>query len=120
MLVFLVVDIAGHESHGGVHVCSKCGWPFPNPHPSARHRRAHKRICGTIDGYKLVGLQENTQSDDEHSDDDRKTPSELIKFSALHNLPCLVAVKIFGKILKFWNLGFVYALRQVFRTMLSS
>lgn len=68
----------GHESHGGVHVCSKCGWPFPNPHPSARHRRAHKRICGTIDGYKLVGLQENTQSDDEHSDDDRKTPSSKV------------------------------------------
>ncbi|XP_057416404.1 uncharacterized protein LOC130710998 isoform X3 [Lotus japonicus] len=59
---------SGHESHG-VHVCRKCGWPFPNPHPSAKHRRAHKKICGTIEGYKLVG------SDDEHvSDDDFKTP----------------------------------------------
>lgn len=50
-------------------MCRKCGWPFPNPHPSAKHRRAHKKICGTIEGYKLVG------SDDEHvSDDDFKTP----------------------------------------------
>ncbi|KAJ7979152.1 GPI-anchored adhesin-like protein [Quillaja saponaria] len=69
---------AGHENHG-VYVCHKCGWPFPNPHPSARHRRAHKRICGTIEGYKLVDSQSNTHlnaSDDEHlSDEDRKEPS---------------------------------------------
>uniref|UniRef100_A0A2P2IW66 Uncharacterized protein LOC8270577 isoform X1 n=2 Tax=Rhizophora mucronata TaxID=61149 RepID=A0A2P2IW66_RHIMU len=69
---------AGHEGHG-VHVCHKCGWPFPNPHPSAKHRRAHKKICGTIEGYRLVDLEETahlTVSDDEHaSDGDHKTPS---------------------------------------------
>lgn len=72
------VDFAGLEGHG-VHVCRKCGWPFPNPHPSARHRRAHKRICGTIEGYKLVDSEGNPHlnvSDDEHSDDDHKPPSE--------------------------------------------
>ncbi|BFG15534.1 hypothetical protein CerSpe_018080 [Prunus speciosa] len=68
---------SGLDSHG-VHVCHKCGWPFPNAHPSARHRRAHKRICGTIDGYKLAGSEKNTHvndSDDEHSDEERKTPN---------------------------------------------
>ncbi|KAJ7957278.1 Zinc finger, C2H [Quillaja saponaria] len=68
---------AGHESHG-VHVCHKCGWPFPNQHPSARHRRAHKKICGTIEGYKLVDSQANihlNSSDDEHlSDEDSNVP----------------------------------------------
>ncbi|GKV28608.1 hypothetical protein SLEP1_g37631 [Rubroshorea leprosula] len=70
-------DFVGHESHG-VHLCNKCGWPFPKPHPSARHRRAHKKICGTIEGYKLVDSGETKQgdaSDDDHlSDEDRKTP----------------------------------------------
>ncbi|XP_057750596.1 uncharacterized protein LOC130969052 isoform X1 [Arachis stenosperma] len=67
----------GHESHG-VHLCHKCGWPFPNPHPSAKHRRAHKKICGTIEGYKLCSSEEQSRSngsDDGHgSDDDKKSP----------------------------------------------
>ncbi|MED6148787.1 hypothetical protein PIB30_056183 [Stylosanthes scabra] len=58
----------GNENHG-VHVCNKCGWPFPNPHPSAKQRRSHKKNCGTIEGYKLLN-----PSDDEHfSDNDQKT-----------------------------------------------
>uniref|UniRef100_A0A6N2MQI8 C2H2-type domain-containing protein n=1 Tax=Salix viminalis TaxID=40686 RepID=A0A6N2MQI8_SALVM len=68
----------GHESHG-VYVCNKCGWPFPNPHPSARHRRAHKKICGTLKGYKFVDSEETPLSalsdDDRGSDEDPKTPS---------------------------------------------
>jgi hypothetical protein len=72
---FVFLDGAGNEGHG-VYVCRKCGWPFPNPHPSARHRRAHKRICGTVEGYTLVDSEE-TVSDDEHlSDEDHKLPSE--------------------------------------------
>ncbi|XLT72765.1 hypothetical protein HN873_029191, partial [Arachis hypogaea] len=57
---------------------SLCGWPFPNPHPSAKHRRAHKKICGTIEGYKLCSSEEQSRSngsDDGHgSDDDKKSP----------------------------------------------
>ncbi|KAK7400047.1 hypothetical protein VNO78_11246 [Psophocarpus tetragonolobus] len=72
---------AGHESHG-LHLCHKCGWPFPNPHPSAKHRRAHKKICGTIEGYKLSaseGQPHLNGSDDEHvSDDDHKTPGLVV------------------------------------------
>ncbi|XP_021860699.2 uncharacterized protein [Spinacia oleracea] len=71
-------------SSGSVHVCHKCGWPFPKPHPSAKHRRAHKRVCGTIDGYKLdIDAQDKTHlmegSDGEHvSDDELKTPSAKV------------------------------------------
>ncbi|KAK6930648.1 hypothetical protein RJ641_004742 [Dillenia turbinata] len=75
-----IVSPSGHEHHS-VHVCHKCGWPFPNPHPSAKHRRAHKRVCGTIEGYKLTESEQDTHltvSDDEQenlSDNDRRTPS---------------------------------------------
>lgn len=60
-------------------MCHKCGYPFPNAHPSAKHRRAHKRVCGTIEGYKLVDSEHHNVSDDDcdHSDDERRTPSEL-------------------------------------------
>ncbi|XP_020204056.1 uncharacterized protein LOC109789501 isoform X2 [Cajanus cajan] len=74
-------NAAGHESHG-VHLCHKCGWPFPNPHPSAKHRRAHKKICGTVEGYKLSlseGQPRLNGSDDEHvSDDDHKSPGVVV------------------------------------------
>lgn len=66
------------ESHG-VHVCNKCGWPFPNPHPSAKHRRAHKRVCGTIEGFKLVESEANTLLTVVSDDDvDHKIPSPKV------------------------------------------
>ncbi|XVE81224.1 hypothetical protein DITRI_Ditri15bG0045800 [Diplodiscus trichospermus] len=72
---------SGHESHG-VYLCHKCGWPFPNAHPSAKHRRSHKKICGTIEGYKLVDsgdVTHSTASDDEQlSDEDHKTQSTQV------------------------------------------
>lgn len=71
---------AGHEGHE-VHLCHRCGWPFPNPHPSAKHRRAHKRVCGTIEGYKIIHSEHYDDhlavSDDDHASDDDElhTPS---------------------------------------------
>ncbi|XP_076948175.1 uncharacterized protein LOC143620355 isoform X2 [Bidens hawaiensis] len=67
---------SGHDGHG-VHLCHRCGWPFPNPHPSAKHRRAHKKICGTIEGYTvLIGSHVVSDDDEHHSDDDTEhTPS---------------------------------------------
>ena len=53
------MGFVGQESHG-VHVCNKCGWPFSSSHPSAKRRRAHKRVCGTIEGFKLVESEANT------------------------------------------------------------
>ncbi|KAM7461740.1 hypothetical protein LguiA_029861 [Lonicera macranthoides] len=70
----------GHDSHG-VYICHRCGWPFPNPHPSARHRRAHKKICGSIEGYKLfdseghIHLNASDDEHEQHSDEERRTPS---------------------------------------------
>ncbi|KAK8493011.1 hypothetical protein V6N13_060503 [Hibiscus sabdariffa] len=65
-------------SSGGVHLCHKCGWPFPNPHPSAKHRRSHKKICGTIDGYMLFDSRDTTHaaaSDEEPlSEECHRTP----------------------------------------------
>lgn len=56
---------------------------FPNAHPSSKHRRAHKRICGTIEGYTKL-IESEAVSDDEHdehhSDEDiEKTPSTKIE-----------------------------------------
>ncbi|XP_051116859.1 uncharacterized protein LOC127241728 [Andrographis paniculata] len=71
---------AGHEVHN-VHLCHICGWPFPNPHPSAKHRRAHKRVCGTIEGYKITHSEEHdhntavSEDDDHASNEDDHTPS---------------------------------------------
>ncbi|XP_010278450.1 PREDICTED: uncharacterized protein LOC104612643 [Nelumbo nucifera] len=42
-----------NENENHVFRCHRCGWPFPNQHPSAKHRRAHKKVCGTLDGYRL-------------------------------------------------------------------
>ena len=61
-------------------MCQKCGWPFPNQHPSARRKRAHKKICGTLEGYKIVDSEETSLSalsdDDSVSDEAPETPSE--------------------------------------------
>jgi len=65
-------------------VCHKCGWPFPNPHPSAKHRRAHKKICGTIEGYK------EEQTNFNGSDDDYKTPGKFTIIICIFNLTLLL------------------------------
>lgn len=31
--------------------CNECGWTYPNHHPSAKHRRNHKKQCGKIPGF---------------------------------------------------------------------
>ncbi|XP_011024792.1 PREDICTED: uncharacterized protein LOC105125842 isoform X3 [Populus euphratica] len=71
---------SGHGSHG-VRVCHRCGWPFPQPHPSARRKHAHKKICGTLEGYKVVDSEEASLSalsdDDNFSDEEPETPSPI-------------------------------------------
>ncbi|XP_061375808.1 uncharacterized protein LOC133317924 [Gastrolobium bilobum] len=62
----------GQESHE-VHVCKcrKRGWPFSNPHPSAKHRRPHKKICGTIEVVEpksMVGELESAEEDNGRKD----------------------------------------------------
>ena len=48
--------------------------PFPKSHPSAKQRRAHKNICGTIEGFKLIA---NGFDDAPNSDEDHKNPSKF-------------------------------------------
>ncbi|XP_023739610.1 uncharacterized protein LOC111887665 [Lactuca sativa] len=63
------------------HICHRCGWPFPKSHPSSKHRRAHKRICGTIEGYPKL-IDSEAVSDDEHYSDEEDieiTPSPKIE-----------------------------------------
>ncbi|XP_043710469.1 uncharacterized protein LOC122659420 [Telopea speciosissima] len=80
----------GHESHVA-HVCPNCGWPFPNPHPSAKLRRAHKKVCGTLEGYKLTDAEHKAQLDvageDQLSDEDQKASenSELGELKSNEN-----------------------------------
>ncbi|KAL7105926.1 hypothetical protein ACP275_07G077900 [Erythranthe tilingii] len=90
------MDSHGHKTAATstghvVQICNRCKWPFPNPHPSAKHRRAHKRVCGTVEGYKLIHSEEEEEldrhlsiSDDEHaSDSENHTPSpNLVKKKA--------------------------------------
>lgn len=47
--------------YGAIQVCTQCGWPFPNPLPSAKQRGAHRKVCGTIKGYdQLMNLEGNS------------------------------------------------------------
>jgi hypothetical protein len=32
--------------------CQECGWTYPSHHPSAKHRRNHKKYCGKIAGFE--------------------------------------------------------------------
>ncbi|CAA7405030.1 unnamed protein product [Spirodela intermedia] len=58
------------QDHGGLHVCHSCRWRFPNSHPSARQRRAHRRHCGKIDGFPLIPShhEDGGRSDGEEND----------------------------------------------------
>ncbi|KAL1198198.1 hypothetical protein V5N11_026275 [Cardamine amara subsp. amara] len=71
----------GGKSHGA-HVCTKCGWNYPNPHPSAKNRRAHKKICGTIKGFEILDSEKAKQNLDLQKDhclnDEQKTPSPRV------------------------------------------
>ncbi|CAN6824712.1 unnamed protein product [Brassica oleracea] len=76
-------NITQHSPGGGKsHVCSKCGWNYPNPHPSAKNRRAHKKICGTIKGFEILGSEQANQNLDLQKghclDDEPKTPSPRV------------------------------------------
>ncbi|CAN6837966.1 unnamed protein product, partial [Brassica oleracea] len=67
---------------GAHHVCTKCGWNYPNPHPSAKNRRSHKKICGTIKGFEILGSEMPKQNldlqEDPCLDDEQKLPSKNV------------------------------------------
>ncbi|CAN7057942.1 unnamed protein product, partial [Brassica rapa subsp. trilocularis] len=67
---------------GKSHVCTKCGWSYPNAHPSAKNRRSHKKICGTIKGFEILDSEMPNQNldlqEDPSLDDEQKLPSKDI------------------------------------------
>ncbi|KAI3523589.1 hypothetical protein L1887_01824 [Cichorium endivia] len=67
-----------------VYLCSRCGWSFPNAHPGAKRRRAHKKICGTIEGYTNL-LDSKAISDDEDHLDDTEEKTTSFKQPPLHS-----------------------------------
>nr|VDD11480.1 unnamed protein product [Brassica rapa] len=71
-----------HSPGGKSHVCTKCGWSYPNPHPSAKNRRSHKKICGTIKGFEILDSEMPNQNldlqEDPSLDDEQKLPSKDI------------------------------------------
>ncbi|KAH7352106.1 hypothetical protein KP509_19G030100 [Ceratopteris richardii] len=56
--------------HEGSWICPRCGWRYPNPHPSAKHRRSHKKHCGKLEGFELKPEVHRGGSSDEASSDD--------------------------------------------------
>ncbi|XP_020520781.1 uncharacterized protein LOC18430704 isoform X1 [Amborella trichopoda] len=78
---------AGQDKND-IWVCHKCGWTYPNPHPSAKHRRNHKKHCGKIEGFKLIDSDDKSHtnlSDKEASDEDHE-PQEAPKPAAAASL----------------------------------
>ncbi|CAL9225283.1 unnamed protein product [Arabidopsis halleri] len=75
-------DHCNSPGGGKSHVCTKCGWSYPNPHPSAKNRRAHKKICGTIKGFEIFDsdkAKQNLDLQEEHClVDEQKSPSKNI------------------------------------------
>ncbi|BBN13482.1 hypothetical protein MPTK1_6g03870 [Marchantia polymorpha subsp. ruderalis] len=49
-------------------VCQQCGWTYPNAHPSAKHRRNHKKVCKK--GPKIQKVSSKGGSSSDASSDD--------------------------------------------------
>ncbi|GJY78120.1 zinc finger, C2H2 [Tanacetum coccineum] len=77
---FTITPYAYEDEGHKVHLCTKCGWLFSNPYPSPKHRRSHKKHCGTIEGYTVLIGVEAVSDDDHHGDTDKeKSPSQKIE-----------------------------------------
>ncbi|KAG6542040.1 hypothetical protein Mapa_016550 [Marchantia paleacea] len=63
-------------------VCQQCGWTYPNAHPSAKHRRNHKKVCEK--GPKIHKIPSRGGSSSDSSSDDEVGPLGMKKC-----FPCL-------------------------------
>ncbi|GKB73475.1 putative F-box/LRR-repeat protein 23 [Tanacetum coccineum] len=79
------MDIQDHITPPGhqVHICHRCGWPFPNSHPSSKHRKAHKKACGTIEGYTKLIHSDPLLDDDE--EENTPTPDGTMQSVGSHD-----------------------------------
>ncbi|KAF3775563.1 hypothetical protein EJ110_NYTH50059, partial [Nymphaea thermarum] len=76
------------NSHG-VWVCHKCGWTYPNPHPSAKHRRNHKKHCGKLGNSNVIASprerSSSPDSDDDLHEEEHSFPAKLVVDAAKSN-----------------------------------
>ncbi|KAG6552144.1 hypothetical protein Mapa_006246 [Marchantia paleacea] len=65
-------------------ICRQCGWTYPNAHPSAKHRRNHKKVCGKVyPGVEVPpGSSDDASSDDEKSEVEQAAQAPTTTFSA--------------------------------------
>ncbi|KAL3692061.1 hypothetical protein R1sor_005712 [Riccia sorocarpa] len=49
--------------------CHRCGWTYPNHHPSAKHRRNHKKVCGKVPGFIIDDHKGHGHGDGGSSDE---------------------------------------------------
>ncbi|KAJ7299786.1 hypothetical protein O6H91_Y153800 [Diphasiastrum complanatum] len=68
-----------HEAPEDLWTCRYCGWTYPNSHPSAKHRRNHKKHCGKLKGFESTVLHKpaNGSSDDASSSDESQLQGKL-------------------------------------------
>ncbi|KAJ7540435.1 hypothetical protein O6H91_10G014800 [Diphasiastrum complanatum] len=58
-----------HDKVKGIWICRHCGWQYPNPHPSAKVRRDHRRLCGKIQNVNTwLGSEEYDDQADSEDD----------------------------------------------------
>ncbi|KAG6551492.1 hypothetical protein Mapa_006915 [Marchantia paleacea] len=74
--------LSATEAPEDLWTCHECGWTYPNHHPSAKHRRNHKKVCGSIPGFigtissrkappePEPSMMDGASSDDASSDDE--------------------------------------------------
>ncbi|KAL2621982.1 hypothetical protein R1flu_002187 [Riccia fluitans] len=64
--------------------CKRCGWTYPNYHPSAKHRRNHKKVCGKLPGFTLDDhhLGDGGSSDEASSGDESNSHHNKLKSAA--------------------------------------
>ncbi|CAL9771906.1 unnamed protein product, partial [Musa acuminata subsp. burmannicoides] len=76
--------------------CSRCGWVYPNPHPSKKHRKAHRKHCGAAAskprddaGDVVVAVHANDAACELLADADprKKSGAQFVAFAFLESKP---------------------------------
>ncbi|EFJ32560.1 hypothetical protein SELMODRAFT_439555 [Selaginella moellendorffii] len=55
-----------HDREKGISTCKHCGWIYPNPRPSAKMRREHRKHCGSFQSvHAWLGSEEDQEQGSE-------------------------------------------------------
>ncbi|BFI17172.1 hypothetical protein MPTK1_6g03870 [Marchantia polymorpha subsp. ruderalis] len=76
-LASLKVGSAVPHPDDDIWICKECKWTYPNHHPSAKHRRNHKKVCpGKV---AAAAPAPGGSSDDDSGDENHPAPAEATK-----------------------------------------